>query len=62
MNMPLTKMMHTYRSQHSIGMYPFTIYLILQVVRLDVCPKGLNNPRSAFFFNTKNVPYKVKKN
>ncbi len=42
-------------------MYPFTIDLILQVVRLDVCPKGLDNSRSTFFFDTENVPYKVEK-
>jgi hypothetical protein len=40
-------------------MYPFTINLVLQVVSLDVCPKGLDNPRSTFFFDTENVTYRV---
>lgn len=40
-------------------MYPFTIDLVLQVMRLDVCPKGLDNPRSTFFFDTENVPYNM---
>jgi hypothetical protein len=39
-------------------MYPFTIDLVLQVVRLDVRPKGLDKPRSTLFFDTENVPYK----
>ena len=42
-------------------MYPFTINLVLQVVSLDVCPKGLDNTRSAFFFDIKDIPYRVKK-
>jgi hypothetical protein len=42
-------------------MYAFTINLVLQVVSLDVCPKGLDNPRSTFFFDTENVPYSVEK-
>jgi hypothetical protein len=42
-------------------MYPFTINLVLQVVSFDVCPKGLDNPRSTFFFDTENVPYRVEK-
>ena len=42
-------------------MYPLTVNLVLQVVSLDVCPKGLDNPRSTFFFDTENVPYRVEK-
>jgi hypothetical protein len=40
-------------------MYPFTVDFVLKVVRLDVCPKGLDKPRSTLFFNTQNVPYNV---
>ena len=42
-------------------MYPFTINFVLQVVSLDVCPKGLDNPRSTFFFDTEDVSYMVEK-
>lgn len=42
-------------------MYPFTINLVLQVISLDVCPKGLDNPSSTFFFDTENVPYRTEK-
>ena len=42
-------------------MYSFTINLVLQVVSLDVCPKGLDNPRSTFFLDIKDVPYRVEK-
>jgi hypothetical protein len=42
-------------------MYPLTIDLILQVVRLDVRhgrPKGLDKPHSGFFFDAEDVPHK----
>jgi hypothetical protein len=58
MRATLTRKVNTYRSQQSIGMYPFTIDLVLQVVRLDVSPKSLDNPCSTFFLDTQNVPYK----
>lgn len=40
-------------------MYPFTINLVLQVISLDVCPKGLDNPSSTFFFDSENAPYRA---
>ena len=52
MRATLTRKVHTYRSQQGIGMYPFTIDLVLQVVRLDVSPKSLNDPCSTFFLDT----------
>ena len=41
-------------------MYSLTVNLVLQVVRLDVGPKGMDDACSTFFFDAKNVPCKVK--
>ena len=54
----LLDLLHTYRSQRSIGVYPFTINLVLQIVRFDIGPQGLDNPGSAFFFDAKYVTCK----
>lgn|ERR1700744_603867 len=54
----LDDLLYTYRSQRGIGMYPFTINLVLQIVRFDIGPQGLDNPGSALFFNAKYVTCK----